>query len=31
MKLNEFASYLKDYGKKNIYLASELLNKKVNG
>jgi PTS system mannose-specific IIA component len=31
MKLKEFAFYLKDYGKKNIYLASELLNKKVNG
>jgi len=30
MKLKEFASYLKDYGKKNIYLASDLLNKKVN-
>jgi len=30
MKLNEFASYLTNYGKKNIYLASELLNKKVN-
>jgi mannose PTS system EIIA component len=31
MKLKEFASYLKEYGKKNIYLASELLNKKTNG
>jgi mannose PTS system EIIA component len=31
MKLKEFASYLTNYGKKNIYLASELLNKKVNG
>lgn len=31
MKLKDFATYLKDYGKKNIYLASELLNKKVNG
>lgn len=31
MNLKDFASYLKDYGKKNIYLASELLNKKVNG
>jgi PTS system mannose-specific IIA component len=30
MKLKEFASYLKNYGKKNIYLASELLDKKVN-
>jgi PTS system mannose-specific IIA component len=31
MILKDFASYLKDYGKKNIYLASELLNKKVAG
>jgi len=31
MKLKEFASYLTSYGKKNIYLASELLNKKVSG
>jgi PTS system mannose-specific IIA component len=31
MKLKEFASYLTTYGKKNIYLASDLLNKKVNG
>jgi mannose PTS system EIIA component len=31
MNLKDFASYLKDYGKKNIYLASELLNKKVAG
>jgi len=31
MILKDFASYLKDYGKKNIYLASELLNKTVAG
>jgi mannose PTS system EIIA component len=31
MKLKEFASHLTNYGKKNIYLASEFLNKKVNG
>ena len=31
LNLKEFASYLKEYGKKNIYLASELLNKKTNG
>lgn len=31
MNLKEFAAYLSNYGKKNIYLASELLNKKVNG
>jgi len=29
MDLKEFATYLKDYGRKNIYLASELLHKKV--
>jgi PTS system mannose-specific IIA component len=29
MNLKEFAAYLSNYGKKNIYLASELLNKKV--
>jgi len=29
MNLKEFASYLSTYGKKNIYLASELLNKKI--
>lgn len=29
--LNEFANFIKDYGKKNISLASEILNKKANG
>jgi mannose PTS system EIIA component len=29
MSLQEFANYVKDYGRKNIYLASEILNKKV--
>ena len=29
MKLKDFASYVKEYGKKNIYLASEVLSKKV--
>jgi PTS system mannose-specific IIA component len=29
MKLKDFASYIKEYGKKNIYLASEVLSKKV--
>lgn len=29
LNLNEFASYIKDYGRKNIYLASEVLSKKV--
>jgi PTS system mannose-specific IIA component len=29
MNLKDFASYIKDYGKKNIYLASEVLSKKV--
>ncbi|MDQ5988057.1 MAG: PTS sugar transporter subunit IIA [Syntrophus sp. SKADARSKE-3] len=29
MKLGEFAHYIKDYGIKNIYVASEILNKKL--
>lgn len=29
MTLQDFANYIKDYGRKNIYLASEILNKKV--
>jgi PTS system mannose-specific IIA component len=29
MNLQDFALYIKDYGKKNIYLASEVLSKKV--
>ena len=29
MNLQEFANYIKEYGRKNIYLASEILNKKV--
>jgi mannose PTS system EIIA component len=29
MNLQDFANYIKDYGRKNIYLASEILNKKV--
>jgi PTS system mannose-specific IIA component len=29
LNLKEFASYIKDYGRKNIYLASEVLSKKV--
>jgi Phosphotransferase system, mannose/fructose-specific component IIA len=29
MTLKDFALYIKDYGKKNIYLASEVLSKKV--
>ncbi|TRZ78607.1 MAG: PTS sugar transporter subunit IIA [Deltaproteobacteria bacterium] len=29
LKLKDFASYIKEYGKKNIYLASEVLSKKV--
>jgi PTS system mannose-specific IIA component len=29
MNLKDFAVYIKDYGKKNIYLASEVLSKKV--
>lgn len=29
MGLKEFATYLKNYGRKNIYLATELLSKKV--
>jgi mannose PTS system EIIA component len=31
MSLKEFAQYIKDYGIKNISLASEILNKKVSG
>jgi PTS system mannose-specific IIA component len=29
MNLQDFAHYIKDYGRKNIYLASEILNKKA--
>jgi PTS system mannose-specific IIA component len=29
MNLAEFALYIKEYGRKNIYLASEVLSKKV--
>ncbi len=29
MNLKEFAFYIKDYGRKNIYLASEVLSKQV--
>jgi len=29
MPLNEFALYIRDYGIKNIYVASEILNKKI--
>ena len=29
MNLNDFACYIKEYGRKNIYLASETLSKKV--
>ena len=29
--LNEFADFIRNYGKKNIYLASEILNRKANG
>jgi PTS system mannose-specific IIA component len=29
--LGEFASLIRDYGKKNIYLASEVLNREVGG
>jgi len=31
MDLNEFSRYIKDYGRKNISLASEILSKKVGG
>lgn len=31
MSLKEFALYIKEYGIKNISLASEILNKKVSG
>jgi len=29
MNLKDFASYIKEYGRKNIYLASEVLSKQV--
>jgi len=29
--LGEFASLIREYGKKNIYLASEVLNREVGG
>lgn len=29
MNLKDFAAHVKDYGRKNIYLASEILKKKV--
>ena len=29
MNLQDFANHVKDYGRKNIYLASEILNKKA--
>lgn len=29
--LYEFADFIRNYGKKNIYLASEILNRKANG
>jgi PTS system mannose-specific IIA component len=29
MKLPDFAKHIRDYGRKNIYLASEILKKKV--
>jgi PTS system mannose-specific IIA component len=29
MNLKDFANYIKEYGRKNIYLASEILNKKA--
>ncbi|MDR2862244.1 MAG: PTS sugar transporter subunit IIA [Syntrophobacterales bacterium] len=31
MNLTEFASFITEYGKKNIYSASEILDKKVSG
>ena len=31
MNLNDFSIYVKDYGRKNISLASEILSKKVGG
>ncbi len=31
MNLSEFSHYIKDYGRKNISLASEILSKKVGG
>ena len=30
MTLGDFADYIRNYGKKNIYLASEILNRKAN-
>jgi len=30
-KLSEFAAFIRDYGRKNIYLASEVLNKGTGG
>ena len=30
MNLGEFADFIRNYGKKNIYLASEILNRKAN-
>jgi PTS system mannose-specific IIA component len=29
MNLKDFAFYIKDYGRKNIYLASEVLSKQI--
>jgi len=29
-KLGEFADFIRNYGRKNIYLASEILNRKAN-
>ncbi|MEN6318593.1 MAG: PTS sugar transporter subunit IIA [Syntrophaceae bacterium] len=29
MNLKDFASYIKEYGRKNIYLASEVLSKQI--
>jgi hypothetical protein len=29
MNLQDFAMHIRDYGRKNIYLASEILKKKV--
>lgn len=31
MNLGDFAAFIRNYGKKNIYLASEILNRKANG
>lgn len=30
-ELNDFADFIRNYGKKNIHLASEILNRKANG